>query len=69
MEKIHKQLQVQEFANYNLIYLSIYKTMARGSHSSPQRTTRGKKRKAVLKALKRLCSNAQVLEKVKHAIG
>ena len=43
--------------------------MARGSHSSPQRTTRGKKRKAVLKALKRLCSNAQVLEKVQHGIG
>jgi hypothetical protein len=38
--------------------------MARGSHSSPQRTGRGKQRKSQLKSLKRLHNNSEVLNKL-----
>lgn len=39
--------------------------MARGSHSSPQRTKKGKSRKSVLKSLKRLISNNEIISKNK----
>jgi hypothetical protein len=38
--------------------------MARGSHSSPQRTGRGKSKKSQNKNLKRILANSKVLQQL-----
>lgn len=40
--------------------------MARGLHSSPQKTTRGKRHKSQLKTLKLIKNNNAILNKLKN---
>jgi len=40
--------------------------MARGSHNSPQRTTRGKRRKSTLKTIRLIENNNAVLNKFRN---